>query len=212
MQGEDRAGAVDHARPRPARRRRPGSPPRPAGTAAAPGRPVTGPAPRPGPGRRRARAAAWRSWPQAWQTPGTVERYGTSFTSGSRSASMSPRSATSGPGPVADVADHPVPVGPASGSQARPPTGARRGRAVVRCSSQLGSGWRVQRPPEGDQLGSASSTSTMAACEPRSAAHGATRSRADRRCASSPDEQVDDRRAGRRRSVGRRPPRRAGAA
>ncbi len=45
--------------------------------------------------------AVCASWPQAWHTPGIVDRYGTPFSSSIGSASRSARSATRGPpGPM----------------------------------------------------------------------------------------------------------------
>ena len=72
---------------------------------------------------------------QAWQAFGTVERYGTSFSSGMGSASRSARSATTGPsaGPPPMSTTSPVPLGSVTG---RSPADASRSRTrrVVRYS------------------------------------------------------------------------------
>ncbi len=81
-------------------RKRPGSSPR------ADSSPRTRPTPM--------RIAVWASWPQAWHTPSTVERYGTSFGSWIGRASMSARTAmTRSPSPMSQV--RPVPSGMSCG-------------------------------------------------------------------------------------------------
>ena len=81
------------------------------------------------PGRAPSSTVVCTSWPQAWQTPSTVDRYGTSLVSGSGSASRSARSATTR-SPCADVADHAVALGQQPRRQAG--HGAARGRSARR--------------------------------------------------------------------------------
>ena len=91
-----RCGPPRRCRPRPSRRGRRRVPPRPAGRSA--GRVRAASRPRPGrPGRTRSPSSTevCTSCPQAWQAFGTVDRYGTFFSSLMGSASRSARRATS---------------------------------------------------------------------------------------------------------------------
>ena len=74
------------------------------------------------------------SCPQAWQTSATVDRYGTFFSSLIGSASMSARSAMTGPEPGGPMsASSPVPLGRMTGRS--PAADSWRAiRRVVRCS------------------------------------------------------------------------------
>ena len=100
---------------------------------------------------------------------------------------MSARSTTSRPGPVADVADHArCRPGPVRGLRGPPRDSRSAMAAVVRCSSQLGSGWRcsVRRK---------ATSSVGASRRSRSASRRSRRPLPGTSVRSSPHEQVDHR-------------------
>ena len=91
-------------------------------------------------------AAVCASWPQAWQIPARCDRYGTSLTSCSGSASMSARKPRAGCSPVVPSTSQMTPVPLDSTRGSRPAALSRSPiAAVVTCSSWPSSGWRWRR-------------------------------------------------------------------
>src|SRR4051795_5083180 len=86
--------------------------------------------------------AVWPSWPQACMTPGFSEANSTPLCSSIGSASMSARSATTGPGrPVSRCATTPCSAGRSTSRPSPNPSRVRATKSAVSRSWKLSSGW-----------------------------------------------------------------------